>query len=198
MSVRTTETATDRRAKSNSARGRITAVYDDKGVQKVDVKMLSGEVHTGVERFQQSGLTTHPMAGAEVVVSYMGGNRTHPIVTAVEDKKRRKKNLKAGGAALQDLSGAGVEVVTESDGLLVNSNGQPLTMRFDDGTTLTMGGGEVRIKKGDAEVTISDTSLVAKKGLLVQITPTRVDLGGTGGARVATEAGLSSKVFAIV
>ena len=71
-------------------------------------------------------------------------------------------------------------------------------MIFDDGTKLTMTGDKVRMENGDTFVELTDASLVAKKGLLVQITPSRVDLGGLGGSQVSTVAGPSSKVFAIL
>lgn len=187
-----------RRAQSGTARGRLTAVNDEKGVQRLDVKVLAGETHTNVERFQQAGLTTHPPAGSEVVIAYMGANRTHPVVVAVENKKYRRRKLKPGGAALQDLAGKGVEITAEPDALNVNSNGQPLKVRFDDGTTIEFSADGVTMKKGDASVTLTADSLKATKGLSVTITPTRVDLGGEGGLRVATEGGLSNKVFAIL
>lgn len=187
-----------RRAASNSARGRITAVNDEKGVQRLDVKVLSGEVHTNVERFQQAGLTTHPPPGTEVAISYMGGNRSHPVVVATENKKYRRRSLKPGGAALHDLAGKGVEITAEPDGLKVDSNGQPLKIRFNDGTTMEYSADGVKLKRGDAEVSLTDAAALLKKGLLVSVTPQRVDLGGPGGTRVATEAGYSNKVFAIL
>lgn len=187
-----------RRAQAGTARGRITAVNDEKGVQRLDLKVLAGERHTNVERFQQAGLTTHPPVGSEVVVTYLGANRTHPVVVAVENKKYRRRKLKPGGAALQDLAGKGVEVTAEPDGLKVDSNGQPLKIRFDDGTTMEYSAAGVTLKRGDAEVSLTDAAALLKNGLLVSVTPQRVDLGGLGGARVGTEAGYSTKVFAIL
>lgn len=182
--MRTSERNNGRLAASNVARAKIAKVDDSKGVQRLDLKVLAGEEHTGVERFQQSGVTTHPEVGSEVVVAYMGGNRSHPVVIAVENKSRRLTNLKPGGVALHDLTGAGVKITLEGDALNVDSNGQPLKVRFDDGTTVELTGDKILLTKG---------------GMKVAISPDRIDLGDDPAPfRVMTQAGPSNKVWAII
>jgi phage baseplate assembly protein V len=82
------------------ARGVVRAVRDAGKLQELQVELLRGEVAGRLERFQQYGFTSNPHAGAEAVAVFVGGNRDHGIVLAVDDRRYRLKPLAAGEVAL--------------------------------------------------------------------------------------------------
>lgn len=98
-------------------------------MQQVDIEGVSGEKMTGIERFHQygfvsnvqpeqqqteqqgsgagglgsgSGATTGKGKSAECVVLCVNGNRSHPIVIMVDDRRYRLQGLKSGEVALFD------------------------------------------------------------------------------------------------
>lgn len=78
----------------------LRAVNDDAKLQALKIELLADEVKDGTERFQEYGFTSHPHDGAEAVTVFMGGNRDHGLVIAVDDRRYRLKSLKQGEVAL--------------------------------------------------------------------------------------------------
>lgn len=93
------------RIKMMVARGVLKAISDSGGVQTVQAGLLADEVKDGLERFQNYGFTSHPHSGAEAAIVFLGGNRDHGIVVAVDDKRYRLKGLQGGEVALYDDQG---------------------------------------------------------------------------------------------
>lgn len=91
-----------RRIRQIVARGIVRLIQDDKDMQLLQVTIQRGEVHDDVERFQEYGFTSHPHKGAEAVVGCVKGDRGHPVVIAVDDRRYRMKALKQGEVALYD------------------------------------------------------------------------------------------------
>jgi phage baseplate assembly protein V len=90
-----------RRVNLMVARGVLSLVNDAAKMQGVQVKLLSGEVRD-MERFQNYGFTSQPHAGAEVAAVFVGGNRDHGVVLAVDDRRYRVKALQSGEVAIYD------------------------------------------------------------------------------------------------
>ena len=89
-----------RRVFLSVARGVIRAINDSTGIQECQVGLLKGELRDGVERFQEYGFTSVPLAGAETAAVFVGGNRDHGIIVATDDRRFRLKNLAPGEVAL--------------------------------------------------------------------------------------------------
>lgn len=89
-----------RRIMGMITRAVVSAVMDDKGIQKLKISLLADEEHNNIERIQQYGFTSNPKPGAEAVTLFVGGSRDHGIVIAVDDKRYRLKNLASGEVAL--------------------------------------------------------------------------------------------------
>ncbi len=87
------------------SRAIITAIRDDEGIQLIQVKCLSGEVLDGIERFQNYGVTSVPLPGAEAIVVFVGGARSHGVAIAVDDRRHRKKGMTPGESALHTDEG---------------------------------------------------------------------------------------------
>lgn len=80
----------------------IRAVADGTKMQEVQLSGLAGEVLASVERFQEYGFTSHPHPGAEAAVVFVGGDRSHGLVVAVDDRRYRLVALNQGEVALYD------------------------------------------------------------------------------------------------
>lgn len=89
-----------RRVRLMVSRAILSAVNDAGGIQVVQVKLLADEVRDSVERFQNYGMTSVPLPGAEGVMVCVSGNRDHGIVIAMDDRRYRIKGLQAGEVAL--------------------------------------------------------------------------------------------------
>lgn len=84
------------------ARAVVQLVADDKGIQALQLAVLDGELVEGAERMQDYGFTSVPFPGAEAVVAFPGGLRSHGLVVAVGDRRYRLKGLQAGEVAVYD------------------------------------------------------------------------------------------------
>ena len=117
-----------RRAYNTVTRGTIRKVDDTHLMQLVDMDGVWGERMTGIERMQQYGFVSNvqpdktesssptalsPGAGsgsqragqgkaAECVVVFVNGDRSHPVVIQVDDRRYRLKGLQSGELALYD------------------------------------------------------------------------------------------------
>lgn len=88
----------------------IKLVEDAYGVQQVQLVALEGEVLDKVERFQEYGYTSVPLAGAEAVLLAVGGDRAHGLVIGVEDRRYRLRGLAGGEVAIYDDQGQKVHI----------------------------------------------------------------------------------------
>lgn len=127
--MRTTVRDAAARAFLTLTRGVLKVANDKPFWQEVDIALHADEVIKKVERVQQYGFTSYPLKEkdakdkhpADIVVGFMNGNRTHPIVIACDDRRHRLFNMKdEGGVAMYDyknqrcyLHKDGMEFLTE-------------------------------------------------------------------------------------
>lgn len=131
------------------SRAVIKVVNDTGGIQKLQVVGYDGELLEGVERFQEYGLTSVPKGAAEAVATAIGGNRSHTIVIAVDDRRFRLKNLKPGEVALYDDLGQKVHL--KRDGIYVET---PMKLEAIIGTSARIQApAGVRLETPNLEVT---------------------------------------------
>jgi len=102
----------------------LRAITDTGKLQRVQVQALADETHDDVERVQQYGFTSVPFAGAEGVVVFVGGNRDHGLVIAVDDRRYRLVGLSAGEVALYDDQGQKVHLTRT--GIVVDGAGKDI------------------------------------------------------------------------
>lgn len=111
--MRATARDSERRGLLGFARGVVRAVSARPGqakLQHLDIEALAGETHDGAEHMEPYGLTARPHAGAEAVIAFAGGNRAHPLILAVADRKYRLQGLADGEVALYDDLGQTVRL----------------------------------------------------------------------------------------
>lgn len=94
-----------RRIRLTVSRGIVRLVNDALKLQEVQIALLADETRDQVERFQNYGLTSVPLSGAEGVFLSVGGSRDHGIVIAIDDRRYRLKGLQPGEVALYDDQG---------------------------------------------------------------------------------------------
>lgn len=80
-------------------RGKLTRLTD-KQVQLAQVEGVAGELFQDAEFFQQAGLRSRPLAGAQVIVLPLQGSSAHGVVIACANGKLHVANLQDGETAL--------------------------------------------------------------------------------------------------
>jgi phage baseplate assembly protein V len=119
-------------------RGTLKKAKDDKLMQEVDVDLHFGEKKTKVERFQQYGFTSVPLPEkdekdphiAEVLVAFLGGNRSHAVAFMIDDRRHRLKNMKPGEVALYDDQGQRTMITRDA---IVHSSTKKVVSEVVDG-----------------------------------------------------------------
>ncbi len=96
-------------------RGIVSLSYDDKGIQRLQVKTLDGDVYE-LPRIQQYGMTANPQNDAECIVVML--DESNGVVIAVDDRRYRLKGLKKGEVALYDDQGSKIHLQRDGNILL--------------------------------------------------------------------------------
>lgn len=154
--------ALEGRVRGMVARAIVRLVDDARAAQEVQLELLADESQDAVERFQNYGFTSVPHAGAEALVVFAGGLRSHGVVLAVEDRRYRLTGLEEGEVALFDDLGNVIKLGREAIAVTAVSK-------------LTIDAPEITVTCDTADVTADR----------VTITSDVVQLGGGGGPAVA-------------
>lgn len=109
-----------RRVMMTVGRAVVRAINDDLGRQVVQIEVLRGEVRDAVERMQNYGFTSVPLAGADAAVVFVAGNREQGIVVAIDDRRYRLTGLEAGEVAIYDDQGQKVHITRT--GILIETD----------------------------------------------------------------------------
>lgn len=115
-----------RRIRLMAGRAVVSLIDDATKLQGVQVQLLEGEVRDEVERFQQYGLTSVPLAGAEGVYLSLNGSRDHGVVISVDDRRYRLAGLAGGEVAIYDDQGQKVHL--KRSGMVIDGAGLPVTI----------------------------------------------------------------------
>lgn len=133
-----------RRILMSISRAVIETIKDDRGIQSMQASLLADEVQDDMERFQNYGFTSHPPKGSEGIAVFPGGDRSHGILIAVDNRTYRLKDLKGGEVAIY---------TDEGDSIILKRN-----HRIEVNTeTLTINAANVQIS-GSLHVTGNVTS----------------------------------------
>lgn len=116
--MRSTVLDAARRAFLGISRGTLRKTDDERLMQEVAIDLTANESKLRVERFQEYGFTSvvHPPKDdndkkiAEMLVAFVGGNRAHGCVFAIDDRRHRLIKLKNGEVAIYDDQGQKVYV----------------------------------------------------------------------------------------
>lgn len=81
-------------------RGTVVMTNAARKLQALQVRLTADEVKDGLEHFEAYGFTSNPLAGAEVLTFFMGGDRSHGVVLVASDRRYRIQELKPGEVAI--------------------------------------------------------------------------------------------------
>lgn len=102
----------------------ITAIDTVRKCQTAGLKLIAGEKKENVEHLEPYGFTSAAQNGAEAVVLFPGGDRSHGVAVVVADRRFRLKGLARGEVALYDDQGLSVTLTRA--GIVVNGGGKPV------------------------------------------------------------------------
>lgn len=163
--MRSTRSDAAGRAFRSLARVTLAKIDDSKKVQEVDVNVLQDETKEGVERFQNYGFSSVPLkqAGkkvAEAIVAYLGGNRSHAVVIATDDRRYRPKDLKEGESVFYDDQGQQVHM--SRDGIRIKGGDKKLPVHIDIGDVhFEVTKDQVMMKVGDNTIKLNSEGFFA-------------------------------------
>lgn len=123
------------------ARGVLRSINDAGGLQVVQAALLDNELRVRIERFQNYGQTSHPHPGAEAAVVFLGGNRDHGIVVAVDDRRHRPPDLQEG--EVMTYASPGQYMHMREDGALVIKAPGGILLEVPDDQMIKLKGGTI-------------------------------------------------------
>ena len=142
----------------------IAAVNSGNQTQLLQLNMLADETSGDLEHFQDYGFASAPHAGAEAAVVFVGGDRSHGIIVATQDRRYRLTTLAGGEVALYDDQGQWVALKRAGIDLKT-----PLALTAE--------------VTGPITITTSDKATITAASAV--LTTESLDLGATGGKAVA-------------
>lgn len=116
-------------------RGRITTGNDGGSVQVQQVKLGLDEIKDNVARLAEFGFTSMPPIGSDVVLLFIGGDRSNGAIVATGHQASRPKGLLSGEAMIYSQDGKSV-YLTAAGGIIVEAKGQAVTV--NNSTTVTI------------------------------------------------------------
>lgn len=119
--------------------GRVTLSDDSKTAQILQVKLNDSETRDGTPRIAEFGFTSRPPLGSDVLIVFLGGDRSKGVVVATAHQASRPTNLQEGEAMVYDLWGKSI-YLTKSGGIIVDAKGTPVTV--NNSTTVTINAAE--------------------------------------------------------
>jgi phage baseplate assembly protein V len=112
------------RIANSVARAVVKLADDAKKLQILQVGALADETIDGAEHHQSYGFSSVPLAGAEAVVVFPNGDRSHPLVIAVSDRRYRPTGGQAGQVTVYNHTGAKVTLTADGDIVLQPATGR--------------------------------------------------------------------------
>jgi phage baseplate assembly protein V len=94
-----------RRVRLMLGRAVVNMVNDTLKAQNMQVSVLEDESPDDVERLQNYGQISVPLAGAEAIVASIGADRDSMIAVIVEDRRYRPTGLPAGDTGVYHFEG---------------------------------------------------------------------------------------------
>jgi phage gp45-like len=113
------------------ARATVQRVDDGTSLQKLQVGVLKGEDVDDGERFQQYGFSSTPLAGSEAVVLFPNGDRAHPLVVAVDDRRYRPTGGDPGDVNVFHHTGARILINQDGDIVVTPATGRHVLLGSD-------------------------------------------------------------------
>jgi len=118
-----------------AARAVVQLVNDAKKLQLLQVGVLADEDGDDAEHHQPYGFSSVPLAGAEAILVYPNGDRSHPLAITVSDRRHRPTGGEAGEVTMYHHGGARVTMLNNGNLLVRAAPGAEVLV--DDGSGST-------------------------------------------------------------
>lgn len=115
------------------ARGTVVLANSANKLQSLQMRLTAGEVNDDMEHFEPYGFTSNPLAGAEGIATFLGGDRSHGVVLVVADRRYRLKALAAGEVAIYTDEG---DKIHFKRGRVIDIDTATLNIRASSGVTI--------------------------------------------------------------
>lgn len=172
-----------RRVQLAVGRGRVTTSNDSGSVQILQAVLGKLETRDKIPRIAEFGFTSRPPEGSDVIVIFVGGDRSNGVAVATGHQQSRPTGLLEGEAMVYDLWGKKI-YFTKGGGIVIDAKGTPVTV--NNATSVT-------VNASDA-ITLNAPSVIASDNL-------SVGNGATGsfttptGQTVAVQDGIVTNIF---
>jgi phage baseplate assembly protein V len=94
------------------ARGVVVLANASRKLQTLQLRLTAREAKDNVEHFEPYGFTSCPEDGAEALVAFLGGDRSHGVAFMVSDRRVRLQGLRPGEVAI--FTGEGQALVLKN------------------------------------------------------------------------------------
>lgn len=129
--------------------GKITGYGDAGGIQKLQYQTPL-EVRGDTPRMAEFGFSSGLPVGTDVVLAYMGGDRSSAVIVASNNQQYRQSGLKSGETLIYNQWGMFIKLT--ENGIEVEAKGKPVTVA--NATTVTVTATEkIRLETPRLEVT---------------------------------------------
>lgn len=110
------------------ARGVVQLAADGGKLQVLQLGVLAGEPVDDCERYQEFGFSSVPLKGAEAVVLFLDGDRSRPMVVAVDDRRYRPTGGEPGEVVVYNHTGATIRITVDGDVEVTPANGRKVRL----------------------------------------------------------------------
>jgi phage gp45-like len=107
------------------ARVAATKALEGKGIRVLQVRFDAAETRDNTQLVQHYGFGSRPKVGADVVVAFIGGNRSLGLAIASNDR-RFQVELQEGEVVVHDDQGQKIHI--KRGGIEINGGGKPVTI----------------------------------------------------------------------
>jgi phage gp45-like len=115
------------------ARAVVNYASDGTKLQLLQLGVLADETVDGAEHHQAYGFSSIPLAGAEAVVLFPNGDRSHPLVVAVSDRRHRPTGGEPGEVTVYNHTGAKITMAKDGDIVVEPASGRDV--KIGDGAS---------------------------------------------------------------
>ena len=102
------------------ARGAVTLANAANKLQTLQVSLLTDEAKNDIEHLEPYGFTSRPKPGAEALVAFIEGDRSHGVAIVASDRRYRVQNLAEGDVAIYDFRGNSLKLT--ATGFVITGN----------------------------------------------------------------------------
>lgn len=115
-----------RRLLSTFLRGRVNVSDDSGTTQLVQIKINDLETVDSIPRMTEFGFTSHLPQGSDVLVLFVGGDRSNAAALASNHAASRPIGLAEGESAV--FNQVGIKIYLSTSGLVIEGAGLPITV----------------------------------------------------------------------